>query len=94
MKALRKISKKQLQRHLDELIAVAKSVTSDVKIEIMIPGSEGQHAWLMIYVPDELEEQISELINERVYDIFIETGYDIAALVYEKSQFQDAAIES
>lgn len=57
-------------------------------IEITIPGSEGQHAWLFIYVPDELEEQIDELISERVYDIFVQTGYDIAALVYEKSQLQ------
>lgn len=88
MNTLKRVSKRQLQRHLNELIALAQTVTPDVKNEIMIPGSDGQHAWLMLYVPDELEEKISDLISERVYDIFIETGYDIAALVYEKSQLQ------
>ena len=83
-----RISKKQLQQHLNELIALAKTVTPDVQAEIEIPGVEGQHAWLRLYVPDELEEQIDDLISERVYEIFIDTGCDIAALVYEKSQLQ------
>jgi hypothetical protein len=39
-------------------------------------------------VPDELEEQIDELVSQRAHDIFIDTGYDIAALVYEKSDLQ------
>ena len=88
MKTSKTVSKRQLRKHLDELIALAKSVTPDVQTEITIPGSEGQHAWLFIYVSDELEEQIDELISERVYEIFVKTGYDIAALVYEKSQLQ------
>ena len=92
MNTPKRVSKRQLQRHLNELIALAKTVTPDVKNEIRIPGSEGQHAWLLLYVPDELEEKISELISERVYDIFIQTGYDIAALVYEKSQLQPHAM--
>ena len=86
-----KISKRQLQRHLDELIALAKTVTPDVEAVIQIPGDEGQHAWLKLYVPAELEERIDDLISDRVYDIFIDTGYDIAAIVYEKSQLQQAA---
>ena len=88
MKTPKAASKRQLRMHLDELIALVKTVTPDVQTEITIPGSEGQHAWLFIYVPDELEEQIDELVSERVYDIFVKTGYDIAALVYEKSQLQ------
>lgn len=86
MKTKRTISPKQLQKYLDELIALAKTVTPDVHAEIQMPGDDGQHAWLRLYVPDELEEPIDDLISERVYEIFIETGYDIAALVYEKSQ--------
>jgi hypothetical protein len=79
------ISKRQLQKYLNELIALAKSVTPDVDAETLIPGDEGQHAWLKLYVPDEFEEQIDDLLVERTYDIFIETGYDIAAIAYEKS---------
>lgn len=86
MKTKRPISPKQLKKYLDELIALAKTVTPDVHAEIQMPGDDGQHAWLRLYVPDELEEPIDDLISERVYEIFIETGYDIAALVYEKSQ--------
>jgi len=80
------ISKKQLQKYLDELVALAKTVTSDVESEVHIPGDDGQHAWLKLYVPDEFEEQIDDLIVERTYDIFNEAGYDIAAIAYEKSR--------
>ena len=90
----KRISKKQLQKYLDELVAVAKTVTADVEAVIEIPGAEEQHAWLRIYVPDELEEQIGDLVSQRAHDIFIETGYDIAALVYEKSQAQESTAET
>lgn len=89
MKTKTTISKKRLQKHLDELIALAKTATPNVEAVIEIPGAEGQHAWLKIYVPDELEEQVDELISQRAHDIFIDTGYDIAALVYEKSPTQE-----
>jgi hypothetical protein len=82
----KRISKRQLQKYLEELIALAKTVTPDVEAVIEIPGAEEQHAWLRIYVPDELEEQIGDLVSQRAHDIFIKTGYDIAAIVYEKSQ--------
>jgi hypothetical protein len=88
VKSKQAISKRQLQKHLQELIALAKTVTPDVHADIQIPGDEGQHAWLKLYVPDELEEQVDDLISERIYDLFIDTGYDIAALVYEKSRLQ------
>ena len=89
MKTKKIISKRQLQKYLDELIGIAQNLTSEVETIIQIPGVEGQHAWLEIYVPDELEEQISALVSERVLDIFMETGCDIGAIVYEKSQLQD-----
>jgi hypothetical protein len=88
------ISKKRLQKYLDELIALAKTVTPDAEAVVDIPGAEGQHAWLKIYVPDAFEEQVDELIGQRAHDIFIDTGYDIAALVYEKSQVQELTAET
>lgn len=91
MKASKKISQKQLQKYIDELIALAKAATPDVETHFHTPGYEGQHAWLEIYVPDELEEQIDELVSQRAHDIFIDTGYDIGALVYEKSQLLQAS---
>lgn len=75
-------------QYLNELVALAKTITSDVEAAVNIPGVEGQHAWLKIYVPDELEEQISELVSERVLGIFMETGYDIGAVIYEKSELE------
>lgn len=87
------ISRKQLQKHLNELVAVAKTITSDVQSEVQIPGVEGQHAWIKIYVPDELEEKISDLVSERVLDIFMETGCDIGAIVYEKSDLASTTAE-
>ncbi len=89
MRTKKTVSKRQLQKYLDELIAIAQNLTPDVETAVQIPGVEGQHAWLEIYVPDELEEQISNLVSERVLDIFMETGCDIGAIVYEKSQLQD-----
>lgn len=88
LKTKLRVSKRQLQKYVDELIALAKTVTPDVQASYQTPGYEGQHARLEIYVPDELEEQLYELISQRAHDIFIDTGYDIAALVYEKSELQ------
>jgi hypothetical protein len=94
MKPQKKISKRRLQQHLNELIALAKTVTSDVEAVIMIPGDDGQHAWLKLYVPDEFVDQVDDLISERVYDIFINAGCDIAALAYEKSLLQQTPAEA
>jgi hypothetical protein len=90
----KRISKKQLQKYINELIALAQSITPDVQAIVHIPGDEGQHAWLKIHVPDELEEQIGDLVSQRAHDIFIETGYDIGAIVYEKSQLQEMEAET
>jgi hypothetical protein len=84
-KPIRAISKRQLVQYLNELVALAKTITPDVEAEVNIPGVEGQHAWMKMYVREEFEEQIDDLICERVHDIFMETGYDIGAIVYDKS---------
>jgi hypothetical protein len=94
MKTKKTISKRQLQKYLDELIAIAENITPDVKTVVQIPGVEGQHAWLEIYVPDEIEEQIGDLVSERVLDIFSETGYDIGAIVHGNSEPQNLAAET
>jgi hypothetical protein len=88
MKTKKNISKRQLQKYLDEIVAIAKNMTPEIETVVQIPGVAGQHAWLEIYVPDELEEQISDAVSERVLDIFSETGYDIGVIVYEKSDLQ------
>jgi hypothetical protein len=92
MKTKKNISKRQLQKYLDELIAIAQNMTSEVETVVQIPGVEGQHAWLEIYVPEKFEEQISDLVSERVLDIFMETGYDIGAIVHEYDQPQRMAV--
>ncbi len=94
MKTTKRISRKQLQKHIDGLIALAKTVTPDVTSEILIPGYDGQHAWLSLYVPDEFDDQIDELVSERVYDIFVNSDYDIGALVYDKSQLRNTVIST
>jgi len=92
MKSKRPVSKKELNKHLEELINLAKSITPDVVHRVQIPGFEGQHAWLEIYVPDEVEEKVDDLIGERANDILLATGYDIGAIVCEKSELaEDAA---
>jgi hypothetical protein len=53
-----------------------------------IPGYENQHTRLEVYVPDEFEEQIHDLVIQRAHDIFIETGYDIGVMAFEKSQME------
>ena len=82
-----------MQQYLNDLIALAKTVTPDVEPITHIPGDEEQHAWLKLYVPDEFVDQVDDLISERVYDIFINDGYDIAALAYEKSLLQNSPVE-
>lgn len=86
MNATKRPSKTKLQKNIDGIIALAKTLTPDVAVEIQIPGYEGQHAWLALYVPSEFDDQVDELVSQRVYDIFVETGYAIGAQVYEKAQ--------
>ncbi|MGH7493823.1 MAG: hypothetical protein ACREOO_15705 [bacterium] len=87
-KPIRVLSKKKLVEYLDELITLAKTLTTDVELIAHVPGFDEQHAWLEIYVPDKLEDQIDNLVIERASDIFIETGYDIGVMVLEKTQFR------
>jgi len=94
MKTKTVISKRQLQKYLNELIALAKTITSDVETAIHIPGDEGQHAWLELYAPDELVDRIGDLVSERAHNIFIDQGYDIGAIVFEKSELQDETAET
>jgi len=91
MSTIRAISKRRLVQYLNELIALAKTVTIDVEADAHVPGFENQHARLEIYVPDELEEQISDLVSQRTHEIFIESGYDIGASVFEKSELLETA---
>ena len=94
MKTKQTISKRRLQQYINELVAIAKARTNDVAFVSNIPGDEEQHAWLKIYVPDDLADQIDDLIVQRAHDIFIETGYSIGAIVYEKSQLRLASAET
>jgi len=94
MKTKTAISKRQLQKYLNELIALAKTITSDLETAIHIPGDEGQHAWLEIYAPDELVDKIGDLVSERAHNIFIDAGYDIGTIVFEKSELLQAAAEA
>jgi len=94
MKNKQPISERQLQNYLNELIALAKTFTPDVETIIHIPGYEGQYAWIEIYAPDELVDQIEDLVCERADDILIETGYDVGVIVFEKSGSQELAAET
>jgi len=85
MNPKRTVSKRRVQQYLNELVALAKTVTSDLETASQIPGDEGQHAWLKIYVPEEYVEQIDDLVSDRAYDILIDEGYDIAVIALEKS---------
>lgn len=90
MKPQKSISKKQLQKYVDELVTLAKSVTPEVNTLVQIPGYEDQHAWLEIYVPEEYDDQVQDLVSERANDLFIDTGYDIGVIVHENSRLPQA----
>jgi hypothetical protein len=94
MKAKRNISKRRLEKHLNELIVRAKAVSSDLETFIHIPGDEGQHAWIEIYAPDEFVEQIGGLLSAYTHDIYMKEGYDIGTIVFEKSELQEAIVDT
>jgi len=94
MKNKLSISKRQLQNYLNELIALAKTVTPGIETTIHIPGNDGQHAWIEIYAPEELVDQIEDLVCERADDILIQTGYDIGVIVFEKPELQSLVAET
>lgn len=88
------ISKGRLVQYLNELVVLAKTVTPEVEPIAYVPGYENQHARLEIYVPEELEEQIDDLVIQRAHDIFMETGYDIGVMTFEKSRLQQEITEA
>jgi len=94
MKNKLSISKRQLQNYLNQLIALAKTVTPNIETTVHIPGNDGQHAWIEIYAPEELVDQIEDLVCERADDILIKTGCDIGVIVFEKSELQALTSET
>jgi hypothetical protein len=94
MKRQKRVSKERVRKLVDELISLAKTVTPDVTAEVQIPGYEDQHAWRVLYVPSEYDDRIDDLISQRVYEIFVATGYHIGALVYDKSESPDVSISA
>ncbi len=93
MKLKKTISKKRLEQYTNELIALAKTKTPDVETTLHVPGYEGQLAWMEMYVPDELVDEIEDLVAGRATDILISDGYDIGVIVYEKSEMEQPASE-
>lgn len=91
MKLKRAISKKRLEQYANELFALAKTKTQDVETVVHAPGYEGQVARIEMYVPDELVDEIEELVVGRATDILTSDGYDIGIIVYEKSELQQLA---
>ena len=82
-------SKRRLQQHINELTSLAKNLAPDSEIiDVLIPGDEGLDAWIDIVVPDEKEEEVSEALSQRRYEIFSEDDYSIGLGITERSQYE------
>ena len=82
-------SKRRLQQHINELTSLAKNLAPDAEIiDILIPGYEELDAWIDIVVPDEKEEEVSEALSQRRYEIFTEDDYSIGLGITARSQYE------
>jgi hypothetical protein len=84
-------SKRRLQQRINELTSLVKNLAPDAEIlEVLIPGYEDLDAWIDIVVPDEKEEEVSEALSQRRYEIFTEDDYSIGLGITERSQYEAA----
>lgn len=84
-----RIVKHRLKEYVNELTALAKSLSPEVEIgEVLIPGYEELDAWIDIIVPDDREEEISETLSERRSAISYNSGYHIGLGITERSHYE------
>ncbi len=84
-------SKRRLQQRINELTSLVKNLAPDAEIlDVLIPGYEDLDAWIDIVVPDEKEEEVSEALSQRRYEIFTEDDYSIGLGITERSQYEAA----
>lgn len=84
-------SKRRLQQRINELTALAKNLAPDTEIlDVLVPGYEDLDAWIDIVVPDEKEEEVSEVLSQRRYEIFTNDDYAIGLGITERSQYETA----
>ncbi len=82
-------SKRRLQKYIEELTSLAKNMSPEIEIlETRIPGYEELDAWIDIIVPDENEEEISEILSERRSEISYKSGYHIGLGITERSHYE------
>ena len=83
------LSKRRLQKYIEELSLLAKSLSPEVEIlETRIPGYEELDAWIDIVVPDDNEKEISEVLSERRSEISYKSGYHIGLGITERSHYE------
>lgn len=78
----------QLHRFLAELASLAKESCPDAEISISDRPLEEEDGSIEVIVPAEKFDKVEEVLHQRSHEIWMDEGYDIMTLVFEKERVE------
>jgi hypothetical protein len=76
----------RVEKFIAELVSMAKDISPEAKIKISNASIEGEDATIQALVPPDKADEVHEALLHRRYDIFMDEGYDIHVLVYDREE--------
>ncbi|MBM3236675.1 hypothetical protein FJZ31_10320 [Candidatus Poribacteria bacterium] len=76
----------RVEKFIAELVSLAKDISPEAEIEISSVSIEGEDATIQVVTPDGKADEVHEALLHRRYDIFMDEGYDIIVMVYDREE--------
>lgn len=76
----------RVEKFIAELVSLAKDISPEAEIEISRASIEGEDAIIQVLVPPDKADEVNEALSHRSYDIFMDEGYDIIVMVYDREE--------
>lgn len=76
----------RVEKFIAELVSLAKDISPDAEIEISRASIEEEDATIQVLVPPDKAGEVNEALHERSYDIFMDEGYGIIVIVYDRQE--------
>lgn len=76
----------RVEKFIAELVSLAKDISPEAEIEISRASIEEEDATIQVLVPPDKADEVNEALHERSYDIFMDEGYGIIVIVYDREE--------
>ena len=84
--------KSQLEHFVTKICLEAKKVYPQAIVRVSYQPLDDEDAIVRIHVPSEEMELVDQAVHRLTYDILVEEGYHIVALVYARPEVPSAVV--